>query len=234
MNQVKVISHTFLTLVSAFVINKASFAEPVNLSQITSPASITQLKTEIITYHDSGEYIKEVAVVAEQARQYINSRADANNKSSHPQQLAIVLDIDDTTLSNYEHMVERDFSADSAKIHASLLEADAPAIEPMLVLYNDAIAHNVTVFFVTGRNDSELAATKKNLEHAGYQGYKALYIKPMPYPHSSAVPFKSATRAAITKQGYTIIASIGDQYSDLAGGYAEKTYKLPNPYYYLP
>jgi len=47
------------------------------------------------------------------------------------------------------------------------------------------------------------------------------------------VTFKSEARAAITKQGYTIIASIGDQYSDLKGGYAEKTFKLPNPYYYL-
>jgi len=28
-----------------------------------------------------------------------------------------------------------------------------------------------------------------------------------------------------------IIANIGDQESDLAGGFAEKTFKLPNPFY---
>jgi hypothetical protein len=28
-----------------------------------------------------------------------------------------------------------------------------------------------------------------------------------------------------------IIANLGDQFSDLAGGYAERTFKLPNPFY---
>jgi len=35
-------------------------------------------------------------------------------------------------------------------------------------------------------------------------------------------------------QGYDILLTIGDQYSDLKGGYADKGFKLPNPMYYLP
>ena len=38
----------------------------------------------------------------------------------------------------------------------------------------------------------------------------------------------------VAEQGYTIILSMGDQNSDLLGGYAEKTFKLPNPVYFLP
>ena len=38
----------------------------------------------------------------------------------------------------------------------------------------------------------------------------------------------------IAEQGYTVILSMGDQLSDLEGGYAERTFKLPNPVYYLP
>jgi hypothetical protein len=30
------------------------------------------------------------------------------------------------------------------------------------------------------------------------------------------------------------VASMGDQQSDLTGGYAERTFKLPNPVYFLP
>jgi len=30
------------------------------------------------------------------------------------------------------------------------------------------------------------------------------------------------------------VANFGDQYSDLSGGHAGKTYKIPNPMYYLP
>ena len=33
---------------------------------------------------------------------------------------------------------------------------------------------------------------------------------------------------------YDIVANFGDQYSDLIGGHADRTVKLPNPTYYLP
>ena len=35
-------------------------------------------------------------------------------------------------------------------------------------------------------------------------------------------------------QGFTIIANVGDQPSDLAGGYAERTFLVPNPFYRIP
>ena len=50
----------------------------------------------------------------------------------------------------------------------------------------------------------------------------------------TTIHYKSATRAHIESLGYDIVANFGDQYSDLKGGYADKTFKLPNPNYYLP
>jgi HAD superfamily, subfamily IIIB (Acid phosphatase) len=35
------------------------------------------------------------------------------------------------------------------------------------------------------------------------------------------------------QEGYTIILSVGDQESDLKGGYAERVFKLPNPVCFL-
>ena len=35
-------------------------------------------------------------------------------------------------------------------------------------------------------------------------------------------------------ESYTIIANAGDQESDLAGGFAERAYKLPNQFHYIP
>jgi hypothetical protein len=46
--------------------------------------------------------------------------------------------------------------------------------------------------------------------------------------------FKAPERRRIAERGYTILLSMGDQQSDLDGGYAEKTFKLPNPVYFLP
>ena len=48
------------------------------------------------------------------------------------------------------------------------------------------------------------------------------------------IRYKSGTRAYIESQGYHIVANFGDQFSDLEGGFADKTFKMPNPNYYLP
>ena len=48
------------------------------------------------------------------------------------------------------------------------------------------------------------------------------------------IQYKSGTRAYIESQGYDIVADFGDQFSDLEGGFADKTFKMPNPNYYLP
>jgi predicted secreted acid phosphatase len=63
----------------------------------------------------------------------------------------------------------------------------------------------------------------------------APYIHATPNPASCpTIQYKSGTRAYIESQGYDIVADIGDQFSDLLGGYADKTFKMPNPNYYLP
>lgn len=49
----------------------------------------------------------------------------------------------------------------------------------------------------------------------------------------TTVQYKSGTRKHIEDLGYNIIANFGDQYSDLDGGYADKTYKIPNPTYFV-
>ena len=48
------------------------------------------------------------------------------------------------------------------------------------------------------------------------------------------IQYKSGTRAYIESQGYDIVGNFGDQFSDLLGGFADKTFKMPNPNYYLP
>jgi hypothetical protein len=49
------------------------------------------------------------------------------------------------------------------------------------------------------------------------------------------VLYKSGTRAYIEQVlHYQIVGNFGDQFSDLQGGFAVKTFKMPNPNYYLP
>ncbi len=59
-------------------------------------------------------------------------------------------------------------------------------------------------------------------------------LSQVPQKSCTTIHYKSATRAYIESQGYDIVGNFGDQFSDLEGGYADKTFKLPNPNYYLP
>jgi hypothetical protein len=46
--------------------------------------------------------------------------------------------------------------------------------------------------------------------------------------------YKAGTRAHLEDLGWDIVGNFGDQFSDLVGGFADKTFKLPNPNYFLP
>ncbi len=50
----------------------------------------------------------------------------------------------------------------------------------------------------------------------------------------TTIHYKSATRAYVESLGYDIVGNFGDQFSDLIGGHADRTFKLPNPNYFLP
>ena len=50
----------------------------------------------------------------------------------------------------------------------------------------------------------------------------------------TTIEYKSLTRKHVAAQGHRIVANLGDQFSDLIGGYADRAVKLPNPTYYLP
>lgn len=206
------------------------FSPPIH----SEPPNLSLLEKVVIDYHDSGLYQEELSNKMKQAQEFIMQQALLNKKTKHHKQLALILDIDETSISNYDKMVKRDFRGSKQQIKKEILEANSPAIKPTLDLYRKALRDGIKVFFVTGRSESERAATEKNLIAAGYSNWTGLYLRPNQYDLQTIMPYKTKTRAMISKQGYTIIASIGDQYSDIRGGYALKGFKLPNPYYYLP
>ena len=50
----------------------------------------------------------------------------------------------------------------------------------------------------------------------------------------TTIHYKSATRGYIESLGYEIVANFGDQFSDFTGGFEDRTFKMPNPNYFLP
>jgi predicted secreted acid phosphatase len=239
-------------------------------------------------------YANEARSVAKQGTDWLGARSNVPNR-------AIVLDVDDTTLTtwNYELFSNWDFNAGTNANFVGLTTSGPtttftgnmfPATPGMVDMVNQAKALGYAVFFITGRGDSQHAATIANLVNDTAAGFADItsvtysgktvpeidagYTMPTPidtghggftdglftkppvttpssYPAYLNTPefcaasiaanascptirYKSGTRAYIESQGYDIVANFGDQFSDLEGGFADKTFKMPNPNYYLP
>jgi predicted secreted acid phosphatase len=114
------------------------------------------------------------------------------------------------------------------------MSARAAAITSTLALYKTARRHGVSVFFITGRDESERMATERNLRRVGYRDWAGVIMRPAGSRTASAADDKAPARARIEAMGFTIIANIGDQPSDLSGGHAEAAFLLPNPFYRIP
>ena len=206
----------------------------LTISYAKEPKNLDTIKASLIKYHDSGAYQKDQTKVIDQAMQYLKTRLAQEKKATHKKKLAIVLDIDETSLSNYPDMVKLSFGGSLEDISEAEGKGDDPAITPTLELYRYAKSNNVAVFFITGRTEGYRTGTEKNLADAGYSNWDGLTLRPTDYKEKSISTFKIREREKIKKQGYDIVLNIGDQQSDLVGGYADKTFKLPNPYYFLP
>lgn len=198
------------------------------------PQNLTFCKQAVTRYHDTGAYEHDINTVTNAAMDHVAYRVKNNNKAAHPKKLAAVFDVDETTLSNYPGMVAMSFGGDLKQIRQKEDQANDPAIAGTLKLYKLLKKDGVTIFIVTGRKPYQLNSTIKNLKDVGYSGWKQLILKSGKYDNLNTIEFKSKLRKKITGMGYDIILNIGDQWSDLKGGYADRTFKLPNPFYYLP
>jgi predicted secreted acid phosphatase len=214
-------------------------AAPINMDA-KAPINIGVLADALI-------YDDQVKTVLNEASAWIAARAPGVDKP------AIVLDIDETSLSNWEQVVHNKFGyvpSGSCDIKAQSacgqreweLSAQASAIRPTLELFNMAQklkgknGEPVDIFFITGRFDDpfERPATEWNLHKVGYNNWRLLIMR----PESSRVDkfvsrYKTASRIKI-EANHTIIANVGDQQSDLVGDQNGDRFKVPNPFYYIP
>ena len=179
-----------------------------------------------------------------------------------PDQPAVVFDADDTTLWTYdlEDGVLK-FVFDPA-VQATWVTGHLfPAVPGMPALVKAAASAGCTVFGLTGRGASQQADTIANLTEKGYvdaanqplftadhyftKGAVVVNAGNATIPTEpwvdcgtdgacSTIEIKSGTRGHIEDLGFEIVGNFGDQFSDLIGGFADHTYKMPNATYYLP
>jgi predicted secreted acid phosphatase len=204
-------------------------------------------------------YAKEASSVATSGAHWLAARAHSQSPSGIK---AIVLDVDDTTLATWNYEIFSNWAYNPTSNATYVTGQLFPAVPGMLQMVTEASQEGYAIIWITGRGAAQEAATLGNLTADGFgvdAGYPApttlndgedgLFTKPAvanypPYlqtacagdPNGSCttIHYKSATRAHIESLGYDIVADFGDQFSDFTGGFADKTFKLPNPNYFLP
>ena len=162
---------------------------------------------------------------------------------------AIVFDADDTTLWTYD-MEDNlmHFNFDPALQATWVFGKLFPATPGMVDFVDGVEAKGYAIFGITGRRFAQEQATVENLQEQGYTQFdgdnfytkwdgadtnKPSYVTCV--AACTTVEYKANTRKHIEQDlGYDITLNIGDQFSDLQGGYADQALKLPNPTYYLP
>jgi hypothetical protein len=193
--------------------------------------NLTSVKQDIVDYHDSRAWDRDIDKADATAQRYLADRLRKGVRRP-----AIVLDIDDTSLETYSYRVSHDFGYDADEWNKFAFGRKFRAIPGTRELARYADSRDVSVFFVTGRRESKRmrTSTLANLAEQGYPKPARLYLRPDGDTNQSVVPYKSGVRARLERNGYDIVVNIGDQWSDLAGGHADRAVKLPNPMYSLP
>ena len=211
------------------------------------------------TFGNDSNYANEASSAAAAGARWLSARSDAVKGEK-----AIVLDVDDTTLATWNYEIFSNWAFNPTTNATFVLGQRFPAVPGMVQMVNDAAGEGYAVFYLTGRPETQEDATRGNLTSdgvgvdAGYpapttlsNGEDGLFTKPAvaDYPDylktacaaeiaagktCTTVHYKSATRAHIESLGYEIVGNFGDQFSDLEGGHADRTFKLPNPNYFLP
>jgi predicted secreted acid phosphatase len=247
---------------------------PKSEKQITN---IDVLRQQIRNYYgdplgtgvfaDDGKYAKEASRVAHDGTKLLDRLAGKHSWSKHwssSKQKAIILDVDDTSLATWNYEIFSNWAYNQGTNATYVTGQLFPAVPGMVELANEAASDGYAIIFLTGRPQTQEAATLGNLTSDGVgvdagfpmpttlnDGEDGLFTKPAvaDYPDylktacadeiaagksCTTIHYKSATRQHIESLGYDIVANFGDQFSDLKGGFADHTFKLPNPNYFLP
>ncbi|MFD8222575.1 HAD family acid phosphatase [Streptomyces massasporeus] len=196
-----------VTAVSAAALVAMAAPADATTTSKASTAATAAAATSTAADVDYGTWQKDCQTVMDQAMPYLKQRIAAPKPG---EKQAIVFDIDNTTL-------ETDFG----------FSYPQPANKPVLEAARYAQERGVALFFVTARPDIIASFTQYNLKQAGYR-VSGLYVRNFIDLFKNVADYKTAQRVDVERKGYTIIANIGNSATDLSGGHAERTFKLPD------
>ncbi|KAL6861503.1 hypothetical protein ACP4OV_017203 [Aristida adscensionis] len=181
-------------------------------------------------------YRSDLELVARESAAY--ARAAAASLLRRDGRDAWVFDVDETLLSNLPYYADHGFGLelfDHDAFDKWVERGEAPAIPSSLKLYNEVRELGFKILLLTGRSDGHESITVENLKKQGFHDWDRLILRAAADQMKTATVYKSEKRKEMESQGYRILGNSGDQWSDLLGSSTSaRSFKLPNPMYYIP
>lgn len=149
--------------------------------------------------------------------------------------VAVVFDVDETLLDAYSYYADAEpkFSFDDTtwkEYVESCGYASIPETRELLDKFKDLGLY--VALISAGKRDTKEAMVACLNSH-GVSGWDRYIMRGNRAPNLNTGVYKEMARKSVQRDGYRILASIGDQVSDMSFGHLRRGYLLPNTIYYL-
>jgi len=188
--------------------------------------NLSDAKNEVREYYESGKFDAEVNSI-------INSAIKKFNETDLPENAAVVFDVDETALSNYDYTKKLGFGYTWQSWDDWVKSAKSKAIPGVKKLYDFLISKNVKIIFLTGRTADQCRATGINLRIEGFVKYDTLICRTEKEAHMKTKIYKNNALKMLAKKNYRIIGCIGDQPADVNPDICRLNILVPNYLYKL-
>jgi acid phosphatase len=145
----------------------------------SQPPNLGVLKLQLTDYKCFGAYDRDIVRVLNDAKAFVEERSA---RAAPDENLAIVLDIDETSVSNWLNLAADDFGffqLGECKLQPRepcgfdhwISDHDPEPIKPTLELFAMAKTKGLKVFFISARREEQRADTVRNLTAVGYKAW---------------------------------------------------------------
>ena len=147
----------------------------------------------------------------------------------------VVFDVDETLLNSYSYSYAQDpqFSFNPTTWTEYVDSCGYSGIAQTRNLFNRVKALGVHIALVSSGDRDTKAAMVSCLEARGIKGWDRYIMRGDEAPDLSSGEYKAIARKDLERRGFTIVASVGDQVSDMSYGHLRRGFLMPNTMYFI-
>jgi predicted secreted acid phosphatase len=147
----------------------------------------------------------------------------------------VVFDVDETLLNSYTYSLAQDpqFTFNSTTWTEYVDSCGYSSIPQTRDLFNRVKKLGVSIALVSSGNRDTKASMVSCLNARGIDGWDRYIMRGDKDPDASSAEYKALARESLKRDGFTIVASVGDQVSDMSYGHLKRGFLMPNTMYYI-